>query len=384
MCTSKRELAAREAFRRWRKNDDRCLLARAPGRINIIGDHTDYNDGLVLPMILDRAIYVVARPSPTSSYHLRSENFQEQISFHPGEWPNVPHAHWASYMLGMLKELPPPAPLEMLVMGDVPMGAGLGSSAALEMAIGMALEQLRGIPIPALDLARIGQIVEHQYASVQCGIMDQIVSRVGRQGQALYLDCQTLQWEHVPFQNEDVQFLVMDSNVKRHLSNSMYNERYIECQTALENLTALDPDLTSLRHIQSHHVRHLQNSTYRRRLKHVMNENDRVRQAPSAIADSDWIQLGRLMNESHLSLRDDYEVSCEELDLIVSHTQSQPGGLGARMMGGGFGGCSVSLVHKENAQTVAHSIAEIFEERYHHQLKYYMLNSGIEACVQWG
>ncbi len=383
MYTSNREEVAKEAFYKWRGGEGRLLVARAPGRINLIGEHTDYNDGLVLPTILDQAIYVVARLSSTAFNHLRSENFQEELSFHQGEWPDVPPIHWASYIVGMMKELPPPAPVEMLIMGDIPQGAGLSSSAALEIATGLVLEKLRGKPIHPLHLAQIAQIVEHQYVNVKCGIMDQIVSRVGRSDHALYLDCQTLQWEHVPLQNEDVQFVVIDSQVKRKLSNSKYNERYTECQTVLDHLHATDPNITSLRHIQPHHIRYLKESSLQRRLRHVIYENDRVRRARSAITDSDWTRLGRLLSESHLSLRDNYEVSCEELDLIVSHAESLPGVLGARMMGGGFGGCSINLVRKENAHAVVQSVAKIYQEKCQRTIKSYILSTGIEACVQW-
>ena len=248
------EQAAREAFAKWRGSADRVVVARAPSRVNLVGDHTDYNDGLVLPMVLDRAVYVAARLHLDRTHCLWSENYGEGVTYSPGQWPRVPPGHWASYIAGMIQELPPPSPIELLVMGNVPLGAGLSSSAALEMATGLALEALRGKSVPPLELAQIGQRVEHRYAGVKCGIMDQIVSRVGRTGHALFLDCHTLKWEHIPIQSEDIQFLVIDSRVRRQLATSKYNERRAECQKAIEFMQATVAAITSIRDAGAHHV----------------------------------------------------------------------------------------------------------------------------------
>ena len=377
------EQSIREAFTRWRGHSDRVLVARAPGRVNLIGDHTDYNEGLVLPMILDKAVYVAARPSTTKSHHLRSENYRQEISYSPGGWPEVPDAHWACYVAGMIRELPPPNPVEILVMGDVPWGAGLSSSAALEMATGLALETLRGPSMDPLQLARIGQIVEHRYVGVQCGIMDQIASRVGRTGHVLFLDCQTLEWEHIPIPSHDVQVVVMDSRVKRQLAGSKYNERRSECQEALQCIQASDPGITSLRQVAPRHIHGLTESVLQRRVRHVLHENERVRTACSAIAHSDWLQLGRILSASHASLRDDYQVSCEELDFMVSCADSQDGVFGSRMMGGGFGGCSIHLVLSERAHSVIESVQRVYEERFQLQLQAHVVGKGLQACVQW-
>ena len=374
---------AKEAFFKWRGNADRLLVACAPGRVNLVGDHTDYNDGLVLPMILDRAVYVAARPSSTDSHHLRSENYQEEVSYLPEGWPRIPHAHWASYVAGMIRELPPPGPVEILITGDVPLGAGLSSSAALEMATGLALEELRSKPIHPLELARIGQTVEHRYINVQCGIMDQIVSRVGRADHVLFLDCHTLEWEHIPIRNQDAQFVVMDSRVKRQLAGSKYNERRTECQKALQYICDMDESVSSLRQVAHHHITRLKEPVLQRRISHVLHENERVEMAQSAIIRSDWPDLGQILSASHTSLRDDYEVSCEELDFMVAHAEGLPGVFGARMMGGGFGGCSINLVRTENTSSTTESIAMCYEERYHRKPRTYVLGPGIEAKTQW-
>jgi len=372
-----------EAFAKWRGNEDRLLVAYAPGRVNLVGDHTDYNGGLALPMILDRAIYVAARLSSEDVHHLRSENYQEEISYLPGEWPRVPKAHWASYVAGMIRELPPPAPVEILIMGNVPLGAGLSSSAALEMAVGLALEALRKIPIDPLDLARIGQKVEHQYVNVQCGIMDQIVSRVGRVDHALFLDCDALEWEHISIPSGDVQFVVIDSRVKRQLADSKYNERREECQRAFQYIRTRNPSIDSLSQVEIRHIARLNQSVLQRRVRHVVHENDRVKKACDAIARSDWPGLGQILSASHVSLRDDYEVSCEELDFMVTTAEALPGVLGARMTGGGFGGCTMNLVRHENAHSVVESVTTICEKKYSYKVHAHVLGSGIEAGIRW-
>ena len=376
------EQTAIEAFSSWRGNARHLILACAPGRVNLIGDHTDYNDGLALPMIMDRAVYVAARLSTTGSHHFRSWNYQEEMSFLSGEWPGVPQVHWASYVAGMIRELPPPSPVEMLIVGDIPPGAGLSSSAALEMAVGLALEELRGIPEDPMELARIGQVVEHRYLNVQCGIMDQIVSRVGRPDHALFLDCHTLEWQHIPLPNKDIRFVVMDSRVERQLAGSKYNERRAECQRALQHLCAADPSIRSLRHAEHHHALHLRDTLLRRRIRHVLHENERVKKACSAIEGLDWFGLGYILSASHASLRDDYEVSCEELDFMVACARELHGVFGARMTGGGFGGCIVSLVKEEDVQFITESVAVEYEQRYHRRPHIHVLGRGIEARVR--
>ncbi len=373
------EQAAKEAFTKWRGDADRVIVARAPGRVNLVGDHTDYNDGLVLPMILDRAVYVAARLSLDGIHHLWSENYREGVAYSPEQWPRVRPGHWASYIAGMIQELPPPGPIELLVMGNVPLGAGLSSSAALEMATGLALEALRGKSVPPLELAQIGQRVEHRYAGVKCGIMDQIVSRAGRTGHALFLDCHTLKWEHIPIRSEGIQFLVIDSRVRRQLATSKYNERRTECQKALQYIRASDAAITSLRYAGIHHVDELKESVFQRRIRHVISENKRVEDAVSAVIRSNWSTLGRILSLSHESLREDYEVSCEEMDFMAAYAESLPGVFGARMMGGGFGGCTINLVRSGDGSAVAASVTAAYEGKYKQKPTAHIIGTGLEA-----
>ncbi|MCY4171336.1 MAG: galactokinase [Bacteroidetes bacterium] len=369
------------AFGSWKGNAEGLIVSCAPGRVNLIGDHTDYNEGFVLPMILDRAIYVAARVVDSDLYHLRSENFNEEIKFEVNQWPNIPTAHWATYVAGMIREIPPPCPVEMLIIGDIPDGAGLSSSAALEIAVGLALEELRGISMSPLKLAQVGQKVEHQYVNVKCGIMDQIVSRVGRSDHALLLDCQLLEWEHIPFGSPEIKICVVDSRVKRQLAHSKYNERREECQNALKTIQSRYPRVHSVRDIELHHLGQLKDPILRQRIRHVLNENARVIQARDAIEQLDWNSLGVHLSASHRSLRDDYEVSCEELDFIVRHAESLKGVFGARMMGGGFGGCTINLVEATKPEMIAESITRVTHLHYDQSVFAYILGSGIEAGV---
>jgi len=372
-----------DAFKDWKANVEGVVIAHAPGRVNLVGDHTDYNEGLVLPMIIDQGIYVVARETDSQFHHLRSENFNDEILFRPNQWPEVSHGHWATYVAGMIQEMPPSSPVEMLIMGDIPVGAGLSSSAALEMAVGLALEQFRDGSMLPLELAQVGQKVEHQYVEVKCGIMDQIVSRVGRSGHALFLDCRSLKWEHIPIESEGITFCVLDSSVNRQLATSKYNERREQCQIALQLIQDVDPLVASLRDVESHHLDYVEDSILRRRIRHVLHENERVINARNAIFQSDWPSLGKIFSASHISLRDDYQVSCEELDFMVNHAESLQGVLGTRMMGGGFGGCTINLVRAENAFSVVASISSASQQMYHKSLPSYILGAGVEAGSRW-
>ncbi len=369
-------------FRDWKGHADGLIVAHAPGRVNLIGDHTDYNEGLVLPMILDQAIYVAACVADSEFHHLRSENFNEDILFQANQWPNISQAHWATYVAGMIRELPPPDPVEMLIMGDIPAGAGLSSSAALEMAVGLVLEQLRGTMVPPLELAQIGQRVEHRYADVKCGIMDQLVSRVGRSGHALFIDCQSLEWEHIPINSQEMKFCVVDSRVKRQLTDSTYNERREQCQTALQLIHDVDPLVESPREIKIHHLSHLNDPILRHRIRHVLHENERVISARNAILKMDWASLGNLLSQSHISLRDDYEVSCDELDFMVQHAESLDGVIGARMTGGGFGGCTINLLNATDARSVTELISYAGHNKHNRSLPTYILGAGKEASAR--
>ncbi len=339
-------------------------LYRAPGRVNLIGEHTDYNDGFVLPMAIDRAVWLAAAPRSDRQVRVRAVNLEKDDLFAlDGLRPSL-EAHWANYVRGVLAMLELAghrlAGLDLAYSGDVPIGAGLSSSAAVEMAVAAAARDLFSLDLSPLDLARLSQRAEHEFAGTQCGLMDQLISAVGQEGQAMLIDCRAFTWQPVPLPH-DVVVVVCDTSRRRGLVDSAYNERRAQCEEGARRLgvSALrDLDVATFE-AQSKDLP----PVLRRRCKHVVHENDRTLRAAQALREGDLHSFGRLMNESHTSLRDLYEVSCEELDLMAALAQSQPGCWGARMTGAGFGGCAVALVDMPAVDAFTHNVAAVYERQ---------------------
>lgn len=333
----------------------RGVIVRAPGRVNLIGDHTDYNDGFVLPATIDRDVYVGVVEREDNRVQIYSLNFRDEIEYELGRQRGAPVSSWESYLTGAVEELRSrdllPGGFGMLVYGNVPLGAGLSSSAALEVAAVYGLQSLFGFELPPVEAIRLSQQVEHRYVGVQCGIMDQFASYMGRRGHALFLDCRTLEHEHVPLPLSEagLAIAIVDSRVARELARSKYSERLLECDRVVQTLQKVEPSVTALRDVSSAMLqehRSLLEETLQRRARHVVDENQRVQRARDALLSGSYELFGRLMNESHESLRTLYEVSISELDHLVEAAQNSPGVLGARMTGGGFGGCTVNLVRR--------------------------------------
>ena len=347
------------------------LIVRAPGRVNLIGDHTDYHEGFVLPMTIDRCAYAALRARNDDTVILYATQFDEWITYPLSERLETKPGAWAAYVTGAISELRDrlPGGFEMLVEGDVPIGAGLSSSAALSMAVIYGLDQLFGLGIAPLDAVHLSQQVEHRYAGVACGIMDPFVSRLGRRRHALLLDCRSLACEHVPLANTEkyradaFEIVIADSGVRRKLAASSYNARRRECEQALETIRKTRPDVRSLRDAKPDDLPLLP-PLERRRVQHVLEENDRVLQARDALRGGDFEVFGELMNQSHDSLRDLYEVSCEELDTLVATARNVDGVAGARMTGGGFGGCTVHLVRQAAVPALREALCETYAKTY--------------------
>ncbi|MGI9173887.1 MAG: galactokinase [Rhodothermales bacterium] len=370
-------------------------VAQAPGRVNLIGEHTDYNDGFALPMTLDRATYVGLRPRPDSDVRLYALNFDEAFIFSledalPDQMPG-----WAKYVAGAVIEAQGARTerqgVEGVVWGNVPLGAGLSSSAALEVATVMAVDAVLGTDRSGEDAAALSQQVEHTYAGVACGIMDQFASRLGSQGHALFLDCRSLTYRPVPLSLSDVRVVVVDSGVQRELATSAYNERRAECEAAVAFFQQIDPApaeqgqaIRALRDVspalfEAH--QHALPETLRKRSQHVIQENQRVREAAEALEQRDISAFGQLMNASHASLRDLYEVSGPELDVLAETAQALPGVWGARMTGGGFGGCTVNLVEPEAVSRFCDELQAQYEARCGRRATLYVLEHNLEATV---
>ena len=336
------------------------LIAEAPGRVNLIGEHTDYNGGFVLPVAIDRTIAVAAAPREDNRVLAHSVDHDQRDDFSLDGARRHPMGGWRNYVRGVLWALLdsqlPLSGVDLSISGDVPQGAGLSSSAALELALAGAICAASGVEISPREMALLCQRAEHMYAGVQCGIMDQFAAALGREGCALFIDCQSLETEDVPLP-DGVAIVVIDSKAPRQLADTPYNQRREECAEAARVL-----GVTSLRDADGSQIESLP-EVLRRRARHVVSENARVLDARAALRDGDVETLGRLFAESHASLRDDFEASTPEIDLLVELANAAPGAIGARLTGGGFGGCTVNLVEASESQTFGETVVSQYRQR---------------------
>jgi galactokinase len=361
-------------------------IAMAPGRVNLLGEYTDLNDGYVLPMTIDCGVYVALRKREDSMVHLYSVLYDDTIEYRLDRYPAPRTGSWSSYVCGVIEELRLLGLLEQgfegVVDGDLPLGSGLSSSAALEVATAISLQQLIGFALDPVEMARLCQHVEHRYANVQCGIMDQFASRVGRENHALFLDCRSLNYEIIPLATGDYRVVIISTGMERSLANSAYNIRRAECEEATEYFRQLDANVVALRDVSAdlfaEHGEQLPDNV-RRRCRHVIAENQRVLDAVTLLSNGELIQFGVLMNASHDSLRDDFEVSCAELDFLNTLARNADGVLGARMTGAGFGGCTVNLVHKEAISGLEEQLNADYASRFNLTPTVFVLQGNLEA-----
>ena len=335
-----------------------AFVASAPGRVNLIGEHTDYNDGFVLPAALDRGTAVAIGPRTDDRLVMCTGNGGPEGSFALARLYPSENRAWTDYCIGVAALLRdgghPVQGASICVHGNVPRGAGLSSSAALELATALALIELNGLSVPPLDVIRLCQRAEHEFAGVKCGIMDQFISRLGKRDHALMLDCRSLDYALVPIP-AGVELLVCDTGVRRALAASEYNKRRAECDAGVRYFAARRPGITALRDVTPDDLRDAGTDldpVVRRRCEHVVGENGRVLAAAAALRAGNLSEFGKLMYDSHLSLKTAYEVSCAELDMIVDICAEADGVVGARMTGAGFGGCAICLVEKGAAPSV--------------------------------
>ena len=344
--------ALRSTFRALHKREPR--LFRAPGRVNLIGEHTDYNDGWVLPMAIRFDTIVAGAAREDRLVRVRSLNLGEDAEFDLDRPGSPQRGVWLNYVEGVARALESRGVrlrgADLLIESNVPLGAGLSSSAALEIAVGLALTSLANAEIDPVSLALAGQQAEHEYVGTRSGIMDQLIATLARQGHALLIDCRTLEATHIPLDTSDVAVVICDTQVKHELASSEYNTRRSECERAVEILRQAMPEIRALRDVtvaEFERFDELLPEPIRRRCRHVITENERTLAAAEALRNRDLKRMGGLMEQSHRSLQDDYEVSSPELDLLVDIAWTSRGVLGARMTGGGFGGSTVNLVSRE-------------------------------------
>lgn len=354
-------------YRRFSKKDGRKGAYRAPGRVNLIGEHTDYNDGFVLPVAINREILMLGQSRSDDRVQAYALDFDEEVSFSlREELCLAKEKRWQNYLLGVVVELLkkdyPIKGADILFTGTIPQGSGLSSSAALEVAMALTMTELSSIEMEPVEMALLCQRAENHFVGVNCGIMDQYISRLGEEGHALFIDCKTYEYELIPFHHEELEIVIVDSRVKRGLVDSQYNRRFLECQEAVDHFkTLLDHEVVALRDVSVEEFERNRFSlpdTLEKRARHVITENKRVLDSIAALKRNDFSTFGSLMVKSHKSLRDDYEVSSSELDLLVDFAIEKEGVLGARMTGAGFGGCAVNLVQKGRAKAFSEEITE--------------------------
>lgn len=342
-------------------------IFRAPGRVNLIGEHTDYNDGLVMPAAIGFYAWVAAGKRDDRIVEAYSDHFDEKITLSLDALEGPPRRHWSDFIRGVAATVQKAghklAGADLVIQGEVPLGAGLSSSAALEVSTALALTTTSGVDLPRLEMAKLCQAAEHEYVGTRCGIMDQFVAAFGAAGNALMLDCRSLAFQLLPVPH-DLRLVVCNSMVRHELASGEYNRRRADCEEAVRILGQVLPNIRALRDVTLSDLerhRDVLTATIYRRCRHVITENQRVLDAAGALRSKDATQFGGLMYESHASLRDDYEVSCKELDLLVEFATSGRGVYGARMTGGGFGGCTVNLVRTDCAEEFRVHISKAYE-----------------------
>ena len=348
-------------------------IARAPGRVNLLGEHVDYNDGFVLPAAIDRATYVAFSPTNARHSTLVAANFDQQASFSAESIPtktqadSSPLPEWGLYPAGvmwsLMEENLPISSINAVFASDVPRGSGLSSSASVEMAFMIAWQTIGGWTLPPMKRALLGQKAENKYVGVNCGIMDQFASACGVENKLLLLDCRSLEWKTVPLPG-NVSIVIADTTVRRKLTSGEYNKRRTACEEAVRLLKEDLPNVRSLRDVSVEEFDRLANKLpgeIEKRARHVVEEIGRSNQAEALLEAGDVQNFGRLMNECHVSLRDLYEVSCPELNVMVNVAQLLDGCYGARLTGAGFGGCTVNLVANEKVDDFAKALAKGYE-----------------------
>jgi galactokinase len=342
-------------------------VCRAPGRVNLIGEHTDYNEGFVLPIAINLGATVTVYSREDRVLKISSEDFSDQIGFELGDPAPAPRRHWSDYPRGVAIALEQAGyqlkGADLEISSDVPIGAGLSSSAAIEVATGFALLRHAGFEIDRFELAKLCQRAENEFVGMRCGIMDQFIACHGRKNHALLLDCRSLESKLVKLP-EQVRLVICNTMIKHELATGEYNRRRSECDQGVRLLAQHFGGVKALRDVSLadlESVRDAMPDKIYRRCRHVISENVRVLKAVAALESQDLDRCGQLMDESHESLRDDYEVTCSELDTMVSLARSCAGVYGSRMTGGGFGGCTINLVAAEFTADFAHRIAQQYQ-----------------------
>ncbi|TCS77764.1 galactokinase [Tepidibacillus fermentans] len=373
-----------EVFLKEDNQDIRVFFS--PGRINLIGEHTDYNGGHVFPCAITYGTYGIARKRNDQKIRLYSSNFPDTgiIKFQLNDLTYKKEHDWANYPKGMIRYIQEagwklPSGLDILVYGNIPNGAGLSSSASLEMLIGVMINEIFAFGIERLELVKLGKKVENEFIGVNSGIMDQFAIGMGKENHGIFLDTNTLHYEYAPLNLTNHQIIIMNTNKRRELSDSKYNERRNECEQALSQLQKVLPiqTLGELSGDEFEKNKHLiSDEILRRRAKHAVYENQRTIKALHELKSGNLVEFGKLINASHQSLKEDYEVTGIELDTLVEAAWEQRGTLGARMTGAGFGGCAIAIVEKDEIEAFIQKVGKKYKEVIGYEATFYVASIG--------
>lgn len=370
-------------------NPEQVRTFRSPGRINLIGEHTDYNNGFVLPASVDKAVYFVIEPREDDQVILHAADLDETYSFSVEDL-SKPAQSWPHYQLGIIEQIYKKGlkigGFQTTFGGDVPVGAGLSSSAALECCLLFALNELYELGLDRFSIVKMSQKAENEYVGVQCGIMDQFASAFGKEESVIRLDCRSLEYEYFPFPMQDYLLVLCDTSVKHSLASSEYNTRRLECEKGTAILQKYYPEVHSLRDVTpalvETHKDELGDIVYRR-CKFITEEIQRVQDACDLLVEGNLVDFGKKMYATHQGLQHEYEVSCPELDFLVDQTLADPSVLGARMMGGGFGGCTINLVKKDAVDAFEQKMKAAYQQEYQVDLPCYKvkITTGTEEII---
>ena len=380
-----------ETFQKLYGGEGEIKTFFSPGRVNLIGEHTDYNGGHVFPCALTLGTYGIARKREDRKLRFYSANFEKLGVIETSLDDLVPSqaAQWTNYPKGVIwafekKGYSIPQGMDVLIYGTIPNGSGLSSSASLEVLIGVMLKELFNIEISMQDIALIGQYSENNYNGCNCGIMDQFAVAMGKKDCAVFLDTNTLQYEYASVKLDDAKIVITNSKVKHSLVDSAYNDRRRESEEALHDLQKV-VDIKTLGDLTEEefeaHKDAIKDEICKKRAKHAVYENQRPIRAVKALKENDIAEFGRLMNQSHISLRDDYEVSCEEIDVLVDLAWKIDGVIGSRITGGGFGGCTVSIVKNDAVDTFIDQVGAGYKEKTGREAEFYVVEIGDGARV---
>jgi len=358
------------------------LLVQAPGRVNLIGEHTDYNEGFVLPAAIGFQTRIAITKRPDRLIVVASENYNERVQFDVDRMPDGPRGHWSDYVAGVVRytrrALGDVPGANLLLDGNVPLGAGLSSSASLEVAVCTAFLEISQRHLDGVTVAKLCQQAENEFIGARCGIMDQFISVHGKKNHALQLDCRTLEFRLLPIP-PDTRLVICNTMVRHSHSGGEYNKRRAECEAAAHFFAERVPGVKTLRDVSLETFDRFASQlpeAIRKRSRHVITENSRVLQASDALDSGDLQRFGRLMASSHASLRDDFEVSCKELDFMVQLAERQQGVYGARMTGGGFGGCTINLVQQSHVEAFQRNVSAGYQQETGREPEIYISSAG--------